>query len=823
MVFGKAATGPVNLSAITRGSGGFVINGETSDDFSGRSVSAAGDVNGDGLADLIIGAYRADPNGSASGRSYVVFGKAATGPVNLSAITRGSGGFVINGETSDDYSGRSVSAAGDVNGDGLADLIIGAYRADPNGSASGRSYVVFGKAATGPVNLSAITRGSGGFVINGETSDDYSGRSVSAAGDVNGDGLADLIIGADGADPNGSASGRSYVVFGKAATGPVNLSAITRGSGGFVINGETTSDFSGGSVSAAGDVNGDGLADLIIGAYRADPNGSASGRSYVIFGSTNGAFFQTTVDQLGGSGNDTLNGTAAAETLVGGDGNDSLNGNGADVLLGGRGNDTHSINASMITALQSPFGSGGNTTQLARIDGGSGFDTIALNGSGLNLNLTAIANQGGITPSSASRLESIERIDLTGSGNNNLLLALRDIQDLSGFNSLNSSTAAGLGFSSGSFSLPASQQRRQLVVTGNAGDSVTLTSGSWMAVGTLNGPGRSYTVLNSRSGFGQLIVDNNVTRTFSAPASLLASPLVLDLDGGGIGTTALDPADGLSFDLDGNGTPEATGWLSPGEAFLVLDRDGDGLISSGTELFGNATPIPTGGTAANGFEALAVFDAEHQGGNGDLQITSRDAVFSRLRLWQDRNADAISQTEELSTLESQQITSLSLTYTVPEPGSEAGSDNGNLIRETSSFSRADGSSSQLADVWFATASPAPSNADPITGLPASTPTAPASSATAGSAAASSASTDPITGLPAPSTAGSSSSPAASGSVTGTGPGSSGEPLNPDPIPTTFSTPQAEPLLPPPPTPEPNPLQQPLLSSDPLDPSHTLVL
>ena len=170
---------PIELSKIAAGSGGFVINGETTNDLSGRSVSAAGDVNGDGLADLIIGADGADPNGLASGRSYVVFGKAATGPVNLSAITRGSGGFVINGETAVDFSGGSVSAAGDVNGDGLADLIIGAYRADPNGSASGRSYVVFGKAATGPVNLSAITRGSGGFVINGETTNDLSGRSVS--------------------------------------------------------------------------------------------------------------------------------------------------------------------------------------------------------------------------------------------------------------------------------------------------------------------------------------------------------------------------------------------------------------------------------------------------------------------------------------------------------------------------------------------------------------------------------------------------------------------------------------------------------------------
>lgn len=287
VVFGGVVDSPVLLANVAEGIGGFAILGEGFNDFLGRSVSGTGDVNGDGYADLLVGASGANPNdASDSGRSYVVFGGASESPVSLASIAEGLGGFAIDGEAATDSSGLSVSGAGDVNGDGYADLLVGAPGAANGASFSGKSYVVFGGFLESPVSLASVAAGTGGFAINGESAGDVSGLSVSGAGDVNGDGYADLLVGARDADPNGaSRSGRSYVVFGGAVESPVSLVSIAVGEGGFVIDGEVADDLSGCSVSGAGDVNGDGYADLLIGAYRADPNGAASsGRSYLVFG-----------------------------------------------------------------------------------------------------------------------------------------------------------------------------------------------------------------------------------------------------------------------------------------------------------------------------------------------------------------------------------------------------------------------------------------------------------------------------------------------------------------------------------------------------------
>lgn len=271
------------------GNNGVAIKGIAADDWSGWSVSGAGDVNGDGLDDLLIGTPFATPDGIYhAGQSYVVFGRDDGFPATLElSELDGTNGFIINGIAERDYSGESVSGAGDVNGDGVDDLIIGAPAADPNGILdAGQSYVVFGRQSGFPASLElSDLDGSNGFAINGIGSVDVAGGSVSDAGDVNGDGLDDLLIGARVANPDVYPSGQTYVVFGSMEGFPASFElADLDGINGFTINGIAERDYSGESVSGAGDVNGDGLDDLVIGAPGADPNGDYSGQSYVVFG-----------------------------------------------------------------------------------------------------------------------------------------------------------------------------------------------------------------------------------------------------------------------------------------------------------------------------------------------------------------------------------------------------------------------------------------------------------------------------------------------------------------------------------------------------------
>ena len=402
VVFGRAAgfAASVNLGTLS-GTDGFRIDGAVAGIESGWSVSAAGDVNGDGLADLLIGAPLSALGGSTdSGSSFLVLGKATGWGATLSlGALYGNNGVRFDGVAASDKSGSSVASAGDVNGDGYADLLIGADLADPGGqSSAGSTYVVFGKpsAASGSVSLASLN-GSNGFRLDGVTALDHSGYAVAGAGDVNGDGYADILVGAYLADPGGRTNaGSAYLVFGKPSgwSASVSLSSLD-GSNGTRFDGLAAGDAFGFAVSAAGDVNGDGLGDIIIGAYGADPGGqSGAGSSYIIFGKSSGWSGSFPLNSLDGSngfrvdGNATTTSTGYSVSAAG-----DVNADGYDDFLIGA--PTATGNASFSGASFLVFGksSWGASLDVATLNGTTG---VRFNGPSLSAYAGEVAGGGDV-------------------------------------------------------------------------------------------------------------------------------------------------------------------------------------------------------------------------------------------------------------------------------------------------------------------------------------------------------------------------------------------------------------------------------------------
>ena len=168
----------------------------------------------------------------------------------------------------------------------------------------------------------------------------------------------------------------------------------------------------------------------------------------------------------------------------------------------------------------------------------------------------------------------------------------------------------------------------------------------------------------------------------------LVTPIVLDLNDDGIKTLSVSA--GVKFDMLADGTSIQTGWVGPQDGLLVSDRNQDGLISDGTELFGSSTALSNGTKALDGYQALAEFDT-----NKDGVVDQQDTDFNKLSVWMDSNSDGVTGSGELKSLTELGITKLSV-----KAESVRESNAGNLVGLTSTYQTVDGKEHASADVWF---------------------------------------------------------------------------------------------------------------------------
>lgn len=262
------ACGPWGERAVAVADASFA--GEKSTDDAGRSAAFVPDTDGDGLDDIVIGAGRADPGTTDGGATYILRGNYA------GAMALGEAAARIIGESGADQSGFAVAGLADVDGDGLGDVVIGAYKDGLGGIEAGAVFISSGS-VQGEVALDDAR-----LILTGEVSGDWAGYSVATLDDATGDGRQDLLIGSPYEDSGGSKAGAAYIVS-TTHTGTRSL-ALAEAS----FYGEVSLDRAGTAVGDPGDIDGDGVGDILVGAWGDSVMGSRAGAAYIVYGPVNG-------------------------------------------------------------------------------------------------------------------------------------------------------------------------------------------------------------------------------------------------------------------------------------------------------------------------------------------------------------------------------------------------------------------------------------------------------------------------------------------------------------------------------------------------------